>query len=123
MLKWRWTSIGSGSDLEGGNPRAFGAITRLFGYYVRERRTTTMSEAIRKLTFVPASTLGLRERGIIDPGMFADLVLLDTATIANRAIAENPRALSAGIVKVWVNGVLAFDAGAVTGAKAGRALR
>lgn len=123
MLNWRWTSIGSGSDLEGGSPRAFGAITRLFGYYVRERRATTMSEAIRKLTLVPASTLGLRERGIIDAGMFADLVLLDTDAIANRATSENPRALSAGIAKVWVNGVLAFDGGTVTGAKSGRALR
>jgi N-acyl-D-aspartate/D-glutamate deacylase len=123
MLKWRWTSIGSGSDLEGGNPRAFGAITRLFAYYVRERRIATVGEAIRKLTRVPATTLGLRERGMIELDMFADLVLLDTAAIADRATVENPRALSAGVAKVWVNGVLAFDAGAVTGAKAGKALR
>jgi N-acyl-D-aspartate/D-glutamate deacylase len=123
MLKWRWTSIGSGSDLEGKSPRAFGAITRLFAYHVRERRVISIAEAIRKLTFVPASTLGLLERGRIDPGMFADLVLLDTAVVANRATPDNPRALSVGIAKVWVNGVLAFDAGVVTGANAGRALR
>lgn len=123
ILKWPWANICSDGELDGQHPRGFSAFTRVLGTYVRDRHVISFPEAIRKMTSLAADNVGLRARGAIEPGNFADLVLLDTATVADRATPEDPHALSVGIAKVWVNGVLAYDAGRVTGEKAGRAIR
>lgn len=120
ILKWPWTNVCSDGELDGKHPRGFGAFTRVLGHYVRERKLFSFSAAIRKMTVESASNMGIRDRGTIKTGMFADLVLLDTATVADRATPAEPHAISTGIAKVWVNGVLAFDNGQVTGAKAGK---
>jgi N-acyl-D-amino-acid deacylase len=123
ILKWPFANICSDGELDGKHPRGYGAFTRVLGHYVRERHVITFSEAIRKMTSLAADNVGIRARGAIEPGLKADLVLLDTATVADRATPDQPHALSVGIAKVWVNGVLAFDGGKVTGAKAGHAIR
>lgn len=106
-----------------GHPRAFGSFPRVLGHYVRETRALTWEEAIRKMTGLPASMAGMVDRGLIAPGMAADLTVFDTATVIDRATYESPTAMSEGIRHVVVNGVLALRDGEPTGAKAGRALR
>ncbi|HEY9225410.1 MAG TPA: amidohydrolase family protein [Gemmatimonadaceae bacterium] len=123
ILKWPFANICTDGELDGKHPRGFGAFTRVLGRYVRERHVITFPEAIRKMTSLAAANAGIQRRGWIDPGMFADLVLLDTNTVADRATPEDPHAISTGIAKVWVNGVLAYDNGHVTGARAGKVIR
>jgi N-acyl-D-amino-acid deacylase len=120
ILKWSAANICTDGELDGKHPRGFGAFTRVLGHYVRERKLMTFTEAIHKMTLLPAVSLGIPNRGTISTAMFADLVLLDTAAVIDRATTAEPHAISAGIAKVWVNGVLAFDNGHVTGAKAGK---
>jgi N-acyl-D-amino-acid deacylase len=120
ILKWPFTNICSDGELDGKHPRGFGAFTRVLGYYTRERKLFSFAEAIRKMTLLPAVSVGIPNRGIIGTAMFADLVLLDTALVGDRATPAEPHALSTGISKVWVNGVLAFENGHVTGAKGGK---
>ena len=120
ILKWSATNVCTDGELDGKHPRGFGAFTRVLGHYVRERKLMTFTEAIHKMTLLPAVSLGIPNRGTISTAMFADLVLLDTAAVIDRATTAEPHAISAGIAKVWVNGVLAFDNGRVTGAKAGK---
>lgn len=105
------------------HPRAFGSAPRILGHYVREENLLTLEEAIRKMTSLPASRLRLADRGLIRPGMAADLVAFDPATIASRATYESPLHYSAGVPFVAVNGVLVVDEGRITTARPGRALR
>jgi N-acyl-D-amino-acid deacylase len=123
LIAWPWANICTDGELDGRHPRGFGSFPRVLGHYVRERRVTTFAQAIRKMTSLAADNVGLRGRGRIAPGAAADLVLFDTLTVADRATPADPHAVSVGIAKVWVNGVLAYDAGKVTGARAGRVLR
>jgi N-acyl-D-amino-acid deacylase len=95
----------------------------VLGRYVRERKVMTLEEAIRKMTSLAADHVGLRDRGVVRPGAFADLVLFDPATVIDRATTQEPQAVSAGIGRVWVNGALVFDAGAATGRRSGRVLK
>jgi N-acyl-D-amino-acid deacylase len=82
----------------------------------------TLPEAIRKMTSMPAARLGLDDRGVVRPGMKADLVLFDPNTVTDRSTFEDPRALSAGIAKVWVNGGLVWTGGAPGAERPGRVL-
>jgi N-acyl-D-amino-acid deacylase len=123
LLAWPHTNVSSDGSLTGGHPRGWGSFPRVLGVYARERRVISIAEAIRKMTSLPAAHVGIRNRGRIVPGAYADFVLFDTTTVADRATFEQPQALSDGIVKVWVNGVLAFDQRAPTGAMAGRLIR
>jgi N-acyl-D-amino-acid deacylase len=123
LLKWEWANICTDGELDGRHPRGYGAFTRVLGHYVRDRRLMPFREAIRKMTSLAAENVGIGGRGVIEPGAYADLVLLDTAIVADRATPENPHALSVGIAKVWVNGKLAFENGRVTGEKAGKVIR
>jgi len=75
------------------------------------------------MTSLAAHNVGLRDRGEVRPGAFADLVLFDPATVADRATTRDPQAVSAGIQRLWVNGVAVYEAGAATGRRPGRALR
>src|SRR5213592_1190481 len=126
-----WISFGSdeASQMPEGNflksnchPRAYGNFARVLGKYVREDKVLTLADAIRKLSGQPATNLGLDHRGFVKEGMFADVVVFDPATIADRATFENPHQYAVGVKHVFVNGVQVIKDGEHTGAKPGRAL-
>lgn len=104
------------------HPRAYGNFARLLGKYVRGEKVISLAEAARRLSGLPATNLGLDHRGFLKPGMFADVVVFDPNTIADRATFENPHQLAVGVKDVFVNGVQVLKDGEHTGAKPGRAL-
>jgi N-acyl-D-amino-acid deacylase len=104
------------------HPRAFGAFPRVLGRYVRETKALTWEDAVRKMTALPASTIGMVDRGFVATGMAADLTVFDPTTVIDRATYEEPARLSEGIRLVLVNGVIALRDGKVTGARGGRVL-
>ncbi|MGA8221543.1 MAG: D-alanyl-D-alanine carboxypeptidase/D-alanyl-D-alanine-endopeptidase [Candidatus Acidiferrales bacterium] len=131
-LKQPWTSIGLDANelsLDGPlyephtHPRAFGSMSRFLGHYVRDQHLMPLEQAIRKITSMPAQREHLTDRGLIKTGFFADVTIFDPATIIDEATYGNPAQLSKGVDYVIVNGQLEYDHGALTGAKAGRALR
>jgi N-acyl-D-aspartate/D-glutamate deacylase len=131
-LSQPWCSVGSdGSALatEGplrrGNPhpRSFGTFPRVLGVYVRERGLLRLEDAIRKMTSLSAAKLGLRDRGLLRAGLFADLAIFNPNRVADRSTYEDPFHYSDGIEYVVVNGQLVLDKAAHTGARPGRALR
>ena len=105
------------------HPRAFGTFPRILGRYVRDEGVLTLEDAVRKMTSATATRLSLLHRGLLRPGMYADVVVFDPATIADRATYEEPLRLSTGVLHVWVNGRQVLADGRHTGAKPGRALR
>ncbi len=105
------------------HPRAYGNFARLLGKYVREEKLLPLEEAVRKLTSLPATNLGLDRRGLLREGYFADVVVFDPKTIADRATYEKPHQYAVGVRHVLVNGVPVLRDGEHTGAKPGRALR
>ena len=105
------------------HPRSYGTFVRVLGRYVREKKILTLEEAVRKMTSLPAARVGLRDRGLLRPGMKADLVIFDPATVADAATFENPHQYAVGVSHVIVNGVLVVDDAKVTGARPGRVLR
>ena len=104
------------------HPRAYGNFARLLGKCVREEKVISLTEAIRRLTSLPATNLELDHRGLLKEGMFADVVVFDPQTIADRATFENPHQLAVGVKHVFVNGVRVLKDGEHTGAKPGKAL-
>ena len=104
------------------HPRAYGNFARLLGKYVREERVIPLEEAVRRLSGLPATNLGLDRRGFLKEGYFADVVVFDPATISDRATYEDPQQYAVGVRQVFVNGVQVIRDGEHTGAKPGRAL-
>jgi N-acyl-D-amino-acid deacylase len=102
------------------HPRGYGTFPRVLAKYVREERLLSLEEAIRKMTSAVADRLSLRERGQIREGFYADVVVLDPETVADRATFDDPHQLSIGVRDVWVNGVRVLDDGTHTGATPGR---
>ena len=132
QIRQPWVMFGSdatapaaeGKTLESGvHPRTYGNIARLLGKYVRDENVIPMEEAIRKLTFLPAQTLGIRERGRLAPGYYADVAIFDPASIADKATFDNPHQYSVGMKHVLVNGIPVVSGGKHTGATPGRAVR
>ncbi|HLK56459.1 MAG TPA: amidohydrolase family protein, partial [Chthonomonadaceae bacterium] len=132
IMRYPWTAIGSDGvgTHPGGtgsqdqiHPRAYGTFPRVLGRYVRELGVLTEAEAIHKMTGLPAARLGIRERGRILPGFFADLTLYDPARVGDRATFAEPHQFAVGIEAVLVNGRLAHESGAPNGTLAGRVLR
>ncbi len=123
LMAWPHAVFSTDGELEGAHPRGFGSFPRILGRYVRERRVLSLEAAVHKMTARAAAGFGLRDRGRLEPGAFADLVLFDPATVLDRATSEDPHALSAGISKVWVNGELVYEDGRASGRRPGRALR
>jgi N-acyl-D-amino-acid deacylase len=126
-----WISFGSdeASQAPGGvflksnpHPRAYGNFARVLGKYVREEKVISLSQAVRRLSALPAANLGLAGRGLIREGMFADIVVFDPATIADRATFDKPHQYAVGMKHVFVNGQQVLKDGEHTGAKSGRAL-
>jgi N-acyl-D-amino-acid deacylase len=131
-LKQPWTSIGldaSESPLDGplyepqSHPRAFGSMPRFLGRYVRDQKLMPLTEAIRKVTSMPAQRQHLAGRGQIQVGYFADITVFDPDRILDQATYTESTKLSQGIDTVLVNGQVEFEHGALTGVNAGRALR
>lgn len=104
------------------HPRAYGNFARLLGKYVRDEKVISLSEAIRRLSGLPATNLGLDHRGFLKVGMFADVVVFDPKTISDRATYAEPHQYSVGVKHVFVNGVQVLKDGVHTNAKPGRAL-
>lgn len=107
----------------GSHPRGWGSTARILGHYVRERKLLTLEEAIRKMTSFPAARAGLHARGILRPGMKADLVLFDPEKVGTRATYTDPNHYADGIPYVAVNGQLVVDEGKITAARPGQVLR
>lgn len=105
------------------HPRAYGTFPRILGRYVREEKVLRLEDAVRKMTSLPAQKLGLRDRGLLRPGMYADVTVFDAARVADRATFESPQQFSEGIVHVFVNGAAVVDGGKITGRLPGRILR
>jgi N-acyl-D-aspartate/D-glutamate deacylase len=104
------------------HPRAFGTFPRVLGHYVRETHALTWEDAVRKMTALPANTVGIVDRGFLMPGMVADVTVFDPNTVIDLATYETPALVSEGIRYVLVNGKLALRDGKVTGERAGRTL-
>jgi dihydroorotase/N-acyl-D-amino-acid deacylase len=132
-MKQPWVSVGqdagalspdsTGRFTEREHPRAFGTFPRILGRYVREDSVITLEFAIRKMTSLAAQRVGIEDRGLLKPGMFADITVFDPATVIDRSTYENPAQVSTGVNYVFVNGVAVVDGGRVTDALPGRALR
>src|SRR5437660_3186040 len=104
------------------HPRAYGNFARVLGKYSRDEKVIPIREAVRRLSGLPATNLGLDHRGFLKEGMFGDVVVFDPATIADRATYEKPHQYAVGVKHVFVNGVQVLKDGEHTGAKPGRAL-
>src|SRR2546428_1050954 len=131
-LKQPWVSLGSDSSsptpaVRAGNvaahPRAYGTFPRVLGHYVREVKLFTLEEAVRKMTSQAADRANLSDRGVLRPGMKADIAVFDPQTIRDVATYEDPHHFSEGVIDVIVNGVPVLREGQMTGALPGRALR
>ena len=127
-----WCSIGSDGSayateglLRRGNPhpRNFGTFPRVLGVYVRERGLLRLEDAIRKMTSLNAAKLGLHDRGLLQPGFFADITLFDPDRVMDRSTYSDPFHYSQGVEYVLVNGQLVLDKGTHTSARPGRVLR
>jgi N-acyl-D-amino-acid deacylase len=123
IMKWPYTNLSTDGSLDGPHPRGYGAFPRFLGRYVRERKVMSLEEAVHRMTSLAAEHMGIKDRGRITPGMFADLVLFDPATVIDRATPQQPHLTSVGIERVWVNGTEVFAAGKPTGARPGRVIR
>ena len=131
QLRLPWVSFGSDAGSlapelpftkSSTHPRAYGTFARLLGKYVRDEKVIPLAEAIRRLTGLPATNLELDRRGFLKEGMFADLVVFDPATVADRATYDDPHQYAVGVRHVFVNGVQVIRDGEHTGQKPGRAL-
>jgi N-acyl-D-amino-acid deacylase len=105
------------------HPRAYGSFARVLGHYTRELGVLTLPDAVRRMTSLPAATFGLTDRGVLEPGYAADLVVLDPDTVADRATFARPHQLAVGVRDVVVNGIVVLHDGEPTGARSGRRLR
>jgi dihydroorotase/N-acyl-D-amino-acid deacylase len=105
------------------HPRAYGSFTRILGRYVREEGLLTLEAAVRKMTSLAAQRVGLGNRGLLRPGMFADITVFDAERVIDRATFERPHQLSTGIEFVLVNGQVVLRRGSLTTARPGRGLR
>jgi dihydroorotase/N-acyl-D-amino-acid deacylase len=129
-LRAPWMKIGTdagGIDPDSArglaHPRTYGTYPRILGKYVRDEKVIPLEDAIRKMSSAVATRLSIEDRGLLRAGMFADIVVFDPATIADKATFENPHQLSVGMRHVFVNGVAVVKDGVHTGAKPGRIVR
>jgi N-acyl-D-amino-acid deacylase len=131
LMKKPWVSFGSDEESQAPegvflkrmpHPRAYGNFARLLGKYVRAEKLLPLPEAVRRLTSLPATNLGLARRGLLAEGYFADVAVFDPKTIADRATYAKPHQYAVGVRHVFVNGVQVLRDGAHTNARPGRAL-
>lgn len=118
-----WVMVSSDGGIGSRHPRGTGTFTRVLGRFVRENKWSTLEEAVRKMTSLPAKRLGLTGRGLIKKGAIADLVLFDKDRVIDNATFAKPQKLSSGIEIVWVGGVKVWENGKATGELPGRILK
>jgi N-acyl-D-amino-acid deacylase len=130
QLKQPWMKIGtdaSGPDPDSSagvvHPRSYGTYPQILGKYVRDEHIIPLEDAVRKMSGAVAERLLIRDRGLLRPGMYADVVIFDPETIRQNSTYENPNQLSSGVRTVFVNGVATVENGRHTGAKPGRIVR
>ncbi len=130
QIRWPWVVIGTdagGADPDSArsvvHPRTYGTYPRILGRYVRDEKLFTLEEGVRKMTSAVATRLGLRDRGLLREGMFADIVIFDDRTIIDVATPDKPHQLSRGVDHVFVNGTAVVRDARHTGATPGRVLR
>ena len=104
------------------HPRSYGTFVRVLGRYVREKHVVPLAEAVRKMTSFPAQRVGLLDRGVLRPGVKADVAVWDAAVIADKATFDQPHQYAVGVHTVIVNGQIVFEHGAMTPARPGRVL-
>ena len=115
FIAWPNANICSDGNNTGGHPRGQGAFTRVLGKYVREDKIISLENAIYKMTGLSAKHLGIKDRGVIAVGNYADLVLFNPATVKDNATIQDSRALSSGIEMVWINGQVTYKNQKATG--------
>lgn len=127
-----WMSFGSDASAQAPeavflksstHPRAYGNFARLLGKYVREEKTTSLADAVRRLSAFPAQNLGLKDRGMLKAGYYADVVVFDPATVGDVGTYENPKQFAVGVSDVFVNGKQALKDGEPTGELSGQVVR
>ncbi|WP_447751314.1 N-acyl-D-amino-acid deacylase family protein [Sphingopyxis fribergensis] len=127
-----WMSFGSDAASQategvflksGAHPRTYGNFSRLLGRYVRDEKLISLEQAVYRLTTLPATNLGIKDRGALKPGYYADVVVFDPATIGDRSTFEKPHQYSVGMRDVFVNGIGVLRNGQHSGATPGRAVR
>ncbi|HJO02667.1 MAG TPA: D-aminoacylase [Acidobacteriota bacterium] len=123
IMQWPLTVICSDGGLAGAHPRGYGTFTRFLGHYVRDRGIMSLEEGVHKITALTAQHLGIVDRGTIEEGAYADLVLFDPDTVIDRSTVVEPHLTSAGIDTVWVNGQIAYESGETTDNRPGMPLR
>jgi N-acyl-D-amino-acid deacylase len=123
IMKWPYTNICSDGTTEGLHPRGHGSFTKILRHYVNEESTLSLEEAIHKMTQQAAMNLNLEKIGEIKPGYYADLVLFDPVSVADKATSDQPHALSTGITSVIVNGVEVLNENGSTHQFPGRTIR
>jgi dihydroorotase/N-acyl-D-amino-acid deacylase len=127
IMKDPLTMIGSDGEVTrfgraSPHPRSYGTFARVLGVYVREKKALTLEDAIRKMSALPAQRIGLADRGLLRPGMKADIVIFDPARVKDLASFEQPHQYAVGVSHVLVNGVVVFENGQMTAARPGRVL-
>jgi dihydroorotase/N-acyl-D-amino-acid deacylase len=127
IMKYPFTMIGSDGEIPqfgvgAPHPRSYGTFVRVLGRYVRELHTITLEDAVHKMSGLPAQRLKLYDRGLIRPGMKADLAIFDPATVADTATFEKPHQYAVGVKYVVVNGRIVIDDGKLTNERPGRIL-
>ncbi|MBJ7498715.1 MAG: D-aminoacylase [Sphingopyxis sp.] len=132
QIQLPWMSFGSDAASQapegvflksGAHPRTYGNVARLLGRYVRDEKLIPLEQAVYRLTTLPATNLGIKDRGALKPGYYADVVVFDPATIGDRSTFEQPHQYSVGVRDVFVNGVGVLRDGEHSGATPGRAVR
>jgi dihydroorotase/N-acyl-D-amino-acid deacylase len=127
ILRYPATMIGSDGEIPifgkaNPHPRSYGTFARVLAVYVRERKTITLEDAVRKMTSFPAQRLGLLDRGLLRPGTKADIAVFDPAKVRDAATFERPHAYAEGFSLVIVNGQVVFEEGSMTAARPGKVL-
>ncbi|MEJ8569129.1 N-acyl-D-amino-acid deacylase family protein [Elongatibacter sediminis] len=123
LLEWEHTNVCTDGGLVDLHPRARGSYPRVLGRYVRDQKAMSLETAVHKMSGLAADHMGITDRGRIEAGQAADLVLFDPQTVSDHATPDRPEALSSGITTVWVNGKVVWKDGAVTGERPGIFLR
>jgi len=123
LFSWSHSNLCTDGSLDDLHPRGTGSFTRVLGRYVREQELMSLEEAVHKMSGLSASHMGMTRRGLIRPGMAADLVLFDPKTVIDKATPQDPQAPNVGITTVWVNGIAVFKEGTTTGQYPGQIIR
>ena len=122
FMKWPYTNICS-DGIGGGHPRGYGTYPRFLGKYIRKEQLMDLETAIHKMTQLAAEHVGIKNRGVIAVGNYADLVLFNPDTVIDNATFENSKALSTGIETVWLNGQVIYKDKKSTGTFSGVLLK